>query len=462
MLDLLLIQPACFDVVSPNMGLGYVAESARQAGYSVELFDLNRRLLDLCRPDELEYWQNWFLPKWIEHPLYNGEIRDRFGDRIDGLIAEICSISARFYGLFISRSTNPNGLNIAREVHRLKPWAGAKVLVGGDDCQHERVAYNHFNHIPYVDHVVMGEGEVVIPKVLSGEALVAGKFIPGEPAANLDEYAWPTYLEAPPKAFAKGQMMIMGSRGCRWARCRICPDRYDGWFRARSGRNIFEEVAYHRREHGVQTFALADPMFNGDERMVAGFCEEIEKGGLGPLAFNCQMSFSHSLPESLVERLAAVGMGNVIFGLESGSQAIVDEMRKGFKIAKAEETLRLYQEHGIRTHVNIIVGFPTETPEDFEATLTFLQRNAGHLYQVEENNHFRIYTDHSDCGTNFVYENLDRYGIDPETLSEDRWVSQGGRLDLEERLRRQALVEELCASLGLGRSYKKVGVTLAD
>ena len=70
------------------------------------------------------------------------------------------------------------------------------------------------------------------------------------------------------------------------------------------------------------------------------------------------------------------------FGLESGSDKVLKLMRKGIKTEWASEVLRLTHKNKILASVNILIGFPGEEEEDFQDTLTFLDRNKTYLTSV--------------------------------------------------------------------------------
>ena len=63
------------------------------------------------------------------------------------------------------------------------------------------------------------------------------------------------------------------------------------------------------------------------------------------------------------------------FGIESGSQRILRKMNKPFSIDQAELILRSSFSAGIQNFINLLIGFPGETEEDFMETLCFLERN---------------------------------------------------------------------------------------
>jgi radical SAM superfamily enzyme YgiQ (UPF0313 family) len=351
----------------------------------------------------------------------------------------------------MSRTTYKCGVEIARGVRaRLGP--AVRLLLGGYDCHYLRVAERKLAHLGLADHIVIGEGERAIAELLNGEH-AGNLFIQSRSAEDLDDIAWPTYAEVDWGATPR-RVLVMGSRGCPWSRCMICPDKFGGKYRARSGENIFAEIMYNYRNNGIRVVSFADPVFNGRKQSVLELCELIRASGVKDLEMDAQSSFIFDISAGYAASLKEAGFGYLFFGFESGSQRIVEDMNKGFRVENAARIMRTLHEAGIKVGINVLTGFPTETEADFEATQRFLVENSQYIHKVHENNHFRIYTDVSDCGLNSVAEDPLRYGVDPATVSEENWISQGGRLTLEVRKRRTREVNDLCDRLGILKSYK--------
>jgi len=142
--------------------------------------------------------------------------------------------------------------------------------------------------------------------------------------------------------------------------------------------------------------------------------------------------------------MKASGCKHVIFGIESGSQRIVDLMRKHYQIEDADRTIRWMHEAGITATCNFMFGFPGETDADFQETLGFLKRNAGFLG--------RVYPSRTYCGIeefSYLYGHLEEFGIKPDPGNYLFWESADGTNTYPERLRRCREFSRLAASLGV-------------
>jgi len=252
------------------------------------------------------------------------------------------------------------------------------------------------------DIVVMGEGEETIRELVKAleekrdAASVAGLALLKEgdlfftekrafmedldmlPMPARDLIDWPGYYA---RSAYDG---IIASRGCPYA-CRFCKPMQDHLFgrkiRYRSPGNILREIAGYRKiyhqhspmvQMGVSFFAMfLDDMFLSRPEWVIDFCREVEKSGLD-FWWGCQ-SRVDTLHEKELIRMKETGCKLVVFGVESGSQRVLDFYRKGITVEDTRRAFSLCRKHGMLTHAYVIIGAPEETREDLEATYTLLK-----------------------------------------------------------------------------------------
>lgn len=80
------------------------------------------------------------------------------------------------------------------------------------------------------------------------------------------------------------------------------------------------------------------------------------------------------MTEELVREMRLAGCKDITFGVESGSQKILDYYRKGITVDDSIRAFELCHKHGIRPSAYIMVGAPVETVEDLELTVKLLKR----------------------------------------------------------------------------------------
>jgi radical SAM superfamily enzyme YgiQ (UPF0313 family) len=117
-----------------------------------------------------------------------------------------------------------------------------------------------------------------------------------------------------------------------------------------------------------------------DDTMVLGGLEyfvelegELASAGLPDSQWVCQARVDQiSVP--LLEQMKRCGLGAIAFGVESGSQKVLDFYRKGIKVEQTIGAFDLCREHGVGTLAFVMLGAPVETREDLEATVRLVER----------------------------------------------------------------------------------------
>lgn len=251
---------------------------------------------------------------------------------------------------------------------------------------------------------------------------------------NLDSYKYPKKLE----------MFI--SRGCPW-RCSFCIScMVESRYRSMSGKRILQEILYQLNFHnGVKHFRFCDNTINGDIQSLRDFCDLIlqeYKKGFPKIEWSGDAMIRPEMTEELLLKMHDAGCVGIGFGLESGSAHVVRDMLKPFSIPLGERVIRDTHRVHIRTSVNILAGFPTESRLDFEETLKFIEKNKENIDEIRLTfSGCRIYPD------SYLRKNSYNFGI--TMLDIDKWVSNDGANTYEERLKRAEEVCQLTLSLGI-------------
>jgi anaerobic magnesium-protoporphyrin IX monomethyl ester cyclase len=177
---------------------------------------------------------------------------------------------------------------------------------------------------------------------------------------------------------AKGrrQLDYISSQGCRF-RCTFCADPYvyeRGWT-AISAARMGEELEHLWRRHGFDDLNLQDETYFTHRLRVVQVCEEILRRGL---RFTWAATMRADQGVRLDEREWAIckrsGLRRVMVGVESGSQAMMDWLKKDIRLEQVFETAERMVRHGIAGIFPFIVGFPDEPDESVEATLAVIKR----------------------------------------------------------------------------------------
>ena len=162
--------------------------------------------------------------------------------------------------------------------------------------------------------------------------------------------------------------------GCIWGKCRFC-SLTRGWnsgYLERSATKVFEEIGELIHIHKPEMLVCRDNSINGQNLLefCAGF-EKFEKPWIGMARAD--------LSAKEIEALQKAGCRLIYFGLESGSDRVLNEMNKGIGSGQMSDFIKAMHDHDIAPAPSVVVGSPGETDEDFEKTIQFILDHENYL-----------------------------------------------------------------------------------
>jgi radical SAM superfamily enzyme YgiQ (UPF0313 family) len=133
--------------------------------------------------------------------------------------------------------------------------------------------------------------------------------------------------------------------------------------------NLISVVERIQKAHPrVRTVYLTDDDFCIDKRAAMRFCDKVVEKDFGNLTFMC-FARASDLNLQLVTKLKAASFRRLIIGVESFSQAILDDMNKRCTVKQIHDALAVCHEVGIKPHINIILTTPTSSLDDIETSI---------------------------------------------------------------------------------------------
>jgi len=245
---------------------------------------------------------------------------------------------------------------------------------------------------PAVDIVVRGEGEETLlelaqhsPKLDKLQEIRGITFrnkdqivqTPDRPfIQNLDELPRPAYKYLPIDKYrihGKKFLPIMTSRGCPF-QCSFCSASriFGAEFRARSPKNVVDELEWLRDVHGAEGVSFHDDTLTFDKKRIIDICEGIINRKID-LPWGCSTRVDLVSKEILAEMRKA-NCNEVQFGVESGCQRILNSFKKRVSPDQCENAIKWAKEVGMFVTVSVIIGYPGETRETIKQTLDLVHR----------------------------------------------------------------------------------------
>jgi len=435
--------------LQPPLHLVYVATHIAKAGHEVEILDS-------------------FYDRHVEH--------ERTGEDFDVIEAELIQkIVDREYDILGVGSLVTSldfSKRLVNAVKKAKPHV--PIMVGGNmsmplkDIWFEKTK---------VDFLVESDGELVIERFceawpdLDRIASIPGILVRGEKGfvaqsppelpqnldyilppdwgllPHFDHYMsamkrWTNRILLEEDKLAEGDriMPIVMTRGCPF-KCTFC-FHLNSQYRKHSVEYLVEMIRSMKRDFGITHLFTWDDLIMLNRSWLEELCDALIKEKLGVTIFTSGGK-PNLMNRDLLLKMRKANFKRISYGIESGSQRILDIMRKKTTVEQNYNAVRLSMDAGIFTHLNMVVGMPGETYGTLWETGRFLGRLAREGYITRRNVSFAYATGYP--GTE-LYQYIEDHGLVDDT--EQYLKDQTGVVDY---------TVDLC---GLGRGRLKRAVSL--
>jgi radical SAM superfamily enzyme YgiQ (UPF0313 family) len=326
----------------------------------------------------------------------------RTGTPVDEVARKVARLAPDHVGISATTISIHNAGRIAARLKALVP--SAVVTVGGPHVS--AVPERTLAMFPGFDVGMVGEGERSYPELIArgvgGDARdVAGlvyrdagairvnpaaPYLDGDELDALPEPAWDLVPDFPlhfqPNIFnyrATPVASLVTSRGCPFS-CTFCDRSTSG----RKGRfhSVDWVIAVCRRldRLGVRHVLFYDDLFTVNRRRIVELCERFLGEGFR-FTWSCN-SHPNLLDAEHLRLMRRAGCWQIAYGIESGSQRVLDVVKHEVRIPRMLETLRETREAGIRVKGLLMMAHPTEAEDSLEDTVRFLRTAPLDLAQV--------------------------------------------------------------------------------
>jgi radical SAM superfamily enzyme YgiQ (UPF0313 family) len=250
---------------------------------------------------------------------------------------------------------------------------------------------------PEIDYAVMGEGERAITELAAfitkgdyfNASTVSGVVcrsssgvIKNEPKfINMDELPFPARHLLPLEKYdrnieflkAKPADIMSISRGCTYS-CGFCETKklWGNISRQFSPQRVMAEVDDLVTTYGTKGIYFINDNFTLRKNQTVEFCDLLIKSTLD-IEWICDTRVD-LVDQKVLEKMASAGCKTIWFGIESGSQKVLNHINRNVTLEQIEEAFKLCRKAGIQIACSFMLGMPSETREDLMASYRFAEK----------------------------------------------------------------------------------------
>lgn len=383
-----LVTPPSWGVMFPPYSTARLTGLLRHYGYGVDVFDTNIECYHHVNANKgKDWWNSIYFFSW-DDPQYTTDVHPTIVSVLDDHVDKIVNSNVDVIGFSIYQSSIMASMYMIEQVVKRKP--DARIAVGGPEVFNSwflTKLSDEFNFdISQIDFVIQGEGEQELLTLLENlhdfprrdDPYVMGGF---KSRLDLDSLPFPDYDDFDLSLYEHPDgASIETSRGCV-AKCSFCAETHFWKFRYQKANRVIEEMKYQISKYGIRRFWFVDSLANGAFTEFKNLVHAIIDEGLD-IRWNSYARNDGRMDLDLFKKIHQSGCTVLSFGVESGSQKVLDDMQKKVKIWEIENNLRDGRIAGMTNHCNWIVGFPTEGKEEFLHSLELLYNVRKDMYAI--------------------------------------------------------------------------------
>jgi radical SAM superfamily enzyme YgiQ (UPF0313 family) len=315
---------------------------------------------------------------------------------------------------------------------------------------------------PYIDHIIVGEGELLFLKLLKGELpaeqkVYTSKDVAGEildlssaPLPDFSDFDIPHYT----------QLACYTSRSCPF-QCGFCAETVNwGKYRKKDAARVVEELKKLYDLYGSQLYLMSDSLLNP---IVEDLSRELADADITIYWDGYLRADKHACDPGNTFLWRRGGFYRARMGIESGSPRVLKLMDKRITPEQIKVAIANLALAGIKTSTYWVIGYPGETEEDFQVTLDIIEEMKENLYEAECNP-FRFYLTGQVRSSQWMEESKSKLLYPASTrefLIMQTWVLENGvgREEIYDRLNRFVAH---CSRLGIPNPYSWPDIHKAD
>lgn len=274
----------------------------------------------------------------------------------------------------------------------IKQVSSVPVAIGGNYITQNKADFMNHPEVfdEYCDHIMVGDGErsiIEIAEFIEGKRTLeqvsnlmylSGEKVILNPSADelcFKEVAYADFSDLDFSLYFSPEIVIpmQLSKGCYWGKCTFC-DYYYGQqcYSAKSIPDVIAEMKHFITKYGIKHFFFIDEAV--PPKYYNALSDAIIQNGM-EVYFYSFVRLEKGFTKPVLANMYKAGFRIGLWGYEAWSERIMNMMNKGIDVSQRIRILRDSRESGIWNNVLFIMGYPTETIEEIEKTISVINEN---------------------------------------------------------------------------------------
>lgn len=493
---ILLVKPPFFTPWTPPLGISILKSYLEPRGYSVKCFDFNtdvklwtshHKYFAVLQKADVHsgsdgYSKLWFILNAHYLAFFNGADRGQiarmletilplygityeraisdalipivegFFQRMEEVIDEFDLSDYSVVGTSTYTTSLSSSLFFLRRLKERYPHIKA-VMGGGVFADDLALGSDNLQTLleeyPFVDHVILGEGEMLFLKLLEGDLapkrVISIADLKGA-TLEMKDVPEPDFSDMPSENYY--HLTIEGARSCPF-QCSFCSETIQwGDYRKKPIDIFARQVVGLAEKYSNNSFFLGDSLMNPYINPFAGALIEQKANILYDGYLRADKPVTN---RKFVKMWRESGLYRARLGIESASARVLASMDKMTTPRVISDVLKTLANSGVRTTTYWIVGFQGETEEDFRETCDFIREHHRYIYELEAHPYY--YYPYGQIGSR-LHQSYSLYPDEVVNLTRFKiWEVVDANPTREERFRRLRVIAGIASELGIPNIY---------
>lgn len=359
-----MVMAPAWGVLFPAYGVAKLTAMMRASGYAVRVYDANVEASHILQEKHgIDYWDHGRYFVWTTKSNFETMVLPDLKPLFSEILQDILTSGVRVVGFSMYNTNALAVLFMARELRRIDPRIC--IIVGGPEATMSGQWWFQ-NQGPVFNYIFVGEAEEQLMYLLKNlpEELPFNKVIGTvDSRLALEEYPYADYTDYDLGLYRVRGLNIETSRGCV-AKCSFCAETQFWKYRNIDVDRVAEEISFQIQNYGTRRVWFVDSLINGNLKLFNRLLDLLIDKKLD-IEWNCYSRCDGRMDLAFFQKIKTSGCTLLSFGIESGSQKVLDDMHKKVKVWEILANMRDCHAAGIFVHTSWLQAFPTESPLDF-------------------------------------------------------------------------------------------------